>query len=83
MALIDCPDCQKRISQAAPVCPHCGRPMAAFSNKAVQVQRKGGKFEFIGFLSILAGMGLLYVSGVLGAIIISAGFVIFLAGRFM
>ena len=83
MALIDCPDCQNQISKAAPTCPHCGRPMAAFSRKAVQVQRKGGKFEFIGFLSILAGMGLCYMSVALGGIVISVGFVVFLIGRFM
>lgn len=29
MALIDCPDCQKKISDLAPACPFCGRPMRA------------------------------------------------------
>ena len=27
MPLIECPDCHKKISEAAPTCPHCGRPM--------------------------------------------------------
>ncbi len=27
MALLTCPDCEKRISDSAPVCPGCGRPM--------------------------------------------------------
>jgi DNA-directed RNA polymerase subunit RPC12/RpoP len=27
MPLIDCPDCAKKISDAAPSCIHCGRPM--------------------------------------------------------
>jgi hypothetical protein len=26
MALIECPDCKKKISDAAPACPNCGRP---------------------------------------------------------
>ena len=26
MALMQCPDCGKQISEAAPACPHCGRP---------------------------------------------------------
>ena len=26
MPLIDCPDCRKKISDAAPACPQCGRP---------------------------------------------------------
>ena len=29
MALTTCPDCGKQISDAAPACPNCGRPMAA------------------------------------------------------
>ena len=27
MSLIECPDCQKQISDQAPTCIHCGRPM--------------------------------------------------------
>lgn len=27
MPLIECPDCGKQISDAAPACPSCGRPM--------------------------------------------------------
>jgi uncharacterized membrane protein len=26
MSLITCPDCEQRVSQFAPACPHCGRP---------------------------------------------------------
>jgi predicted RNA-binding Zn-ribbon protein involved in translation (DUF1610 family) len=28
MALIECPDCKREVSDAAKVCPHCGRPIA-------------------------------------------------------
>lgn len=27
MALVSCPDCQKEVSDQAPACIHCGRPM--------------------------------------------------------
>jgi hypothetical protein len=27
MPLIECPDCKKQVSDAAPTCPGCGRPM--------------------------------------------------------
>jgi hypothetical protein len=57
--------------------------MSVFSKKAVQVQRKGGKYEFVGFMLILAGMAACYVSGALGGITITVGFMVFLAGRFM
>lgn len=29
MPLIACPDCQQQVSDAAPACPRCGRPIAA------------------------------------------------------
>ncbi len=29
MPLITCPDCEARISDLAPACPHCGRPADA------------------------------------------------------
>ncbi len=29
MALINCPECEARISDKAAACPHCGYPMAA------------------------------------------------------
>ncbi len=28
MPLITCPDCRQDVSDAAPACPHCGRPGA-------------------------------------------------------
>ena len=83
MALVKCSDCGRDVSNNAPNCPHCGRPMAAFSRKAVQTRRKGGKYEGVGFLLILVGIGACFASGVLGGVLILAGFVLFLIGRFM
>ena len=31
MALINCPECSKEISNAAPACPNCGTPIASAS----------------------------------------------------
>ena len=31
MALISCPACGKEVSDAAPACPHCGRPVVLSS----------------------------------------------------
>lgn len=33
MALTACPECQNKISDAAPACPHCGRPIKANAPK--------------------------------------------------
>ena len=30
MALIECPECNKEISDKAPACPHCGCPKEEF-----------------------------------------------------
>ncbi len=83
MALIKCPDCGKDISSNAPNCPNCGRPMAAFSGKAVQTQRKGGKYEAAGFVLIVVGIVVCFVSSVVGGLLIFVGFATFIAGRFM
>ena len=33
MALIECPDCGKQVSDAAPACIGCGRPLADFAKE--------------------------------------------------
>lgn len=33
MALMQCPDCHKEVSDQAPACPHCGRPLAGTFEK--------------------------------------------------
>jgi len=40
MALINCPECKKEVSDAAPTCPNCGVPIAgAKEGKAAGGQR--------------------------------------------
>jgi hypothetical protein len=38
MALLTCPDCQGKVSDSAPTCPHCGRPMKIAPVAAPPVQ---------------------------------------------
>jgi hypothetical protein len=83
MALVACPDCEQQISSSAAACPNCGRPMFAVTGKVVQTQRRGGKYEGVGFLMIIAGMRLCFANGVLGGITVLLGFIVFLIGRFM
>lgn len=40
MPLITCPDCSKEISDAAPTCPHCGRPNKSIGS--IQTTAKSG-----------------------------------------
>lgn len=64
MALINCPDCNHQVSDAAPACPSCGRPIAG----AAEAQAAGAPLQtvqetskrlkahtLLGWLLILAG----------------------------
>lgn len=93
MGLIKCPDCQKEISDTASTCIGCGRLIANAEpiKETAVVERKGGKFELVGTLIILASMagcsvGLVsssgggwFISGVIGFLI---GLCVFIYGRF-
>ena len=83
MALTKCPDCEHAVSTSAPNCPKCGRPMTRFVGKSIQIQRRGGKWEGVGFLLIAAGIVTCFYHGVSGGVLITVGFLIFLVGRFM
>lgn len=105
--LIACPDCDREISRLAVTCPNCGRPMLAqpvnspsvysqavsvtTDNSIVTTQRRGGKYEAVGFLLILLGMGLFAVGAVsessvgfgIGVVTGFIGLCVFIVGRFM
>lgn len=52
MPLVTCPDCQRQISDAAPSCPGCGRPLAA---SPISVSSPGG--ESLGYAILLLPFG--------------------------
>ena len=55
MALIECPDCHKEISELAPTCPSCGRPNV---KQVVTTQATGKLYkavQLIGSVLIVAG----------------------------
>ena len=83
MPLISCPDCGRQVSDSAPNCPQCGKPMAMFSGKTVETTRKGGVYEGVGFLLIVGGIFACFASGAVGSVLILVGFIVFLVGRFM
>jgi len=39
MALVICPDCSSQVSDAAPACPRCGRPIAGSDNRRTSSER--------------------------------------------
>lgn len=98
MALIDCPECKRQISDKAPACPHCGNPMMAATlganvgvetrpGKAVTTQATGKVWkviQLIGFLICVMGV-IIYVGGtqrMTGINLLFLGALVFLVGRF-
>jgi len=43
MALINCPDCGKEVSDQAPTCPNCGHPLKELNQPSPEVKVEGHK----------------------------------------
>jgi hypothetical protein len=78
MPVLACPDCNGKVSDSAPSCPHCGRPMHAASAppepqvpQYVQpIERTGKKWKSLGCLGacmIFAGFGIMFGVGEMGS----------------
>lgn len=65
MALSECPDCGRSVSDLAESCPNCGRPVAARSQESAtpaagsQASKPQGSplLKFVGALLFLGGVG--------------------------
>lgn len=74
MTLISCPDCGKEISDLAPACPSCGRPIKATTIEATgktwkKLQLVYGSLIIMGFFAVFSYPflgGLLCVAGLAG-----------------
>lgn len=90
MAMIQCSECKRDISDQALACPGCGAPGAKGAPSApqqkVESTRGGAKYEIAGFLMIIAGMLMAIGSdgmvGSIGGAMMAVGFCVFLVGRF-
>jgi len=88
MALVTCPDCQTAVSDKAPSCVKCGRPMAAQAIEATGkvwkgIQVAGGAVVALSFVGCMMsftgeGPGAGTVPAIVGMI---AGLVMWLVGR--
>lgn len=72
MALINCPECHKEISDKVKVCPHCGYPLVSESNNA-NTQR----VEVIGIKINSQKIKPIIISIIVVAIVILVGFLIY------
>lgn len=67
MGLTTCPDCNKPMSDAAPACPHCGRPNASSTAVAGSEVHGSGEGLFLkglncGCLALLTIVGALLLA---------------------
>lgn len=87
MALLECPDCAREVSDAATSCPGCGRTI---QSAPVVTRRRGTVYEAVGALLIFSGVGgcsIMSIVGAQGGVAVGAtlgtvGFIVFMVGRF-
>ena len=67
MALVDCPECERRVSTLAAACPHCGFPLSGEVTLAAAPGRVRGPSRWTdpGFWIILIGLITVIVMSVL------------------
>lgn len=53
MALVTCPDCRREVSDAAPNCPQCGRPLHSAPIADHQAKRPTNPWMIIGWILLL------------------------------
>ena len=71
MALINCPDCRKPVSDAAPACLDCGRPIAGPKHEIQTIEATGKLWkviELLGALLVLAGAAISIRMGMNGSL---------------
>jgi hypothetical protein len=77
MALTKCQDCGREVPAAALYCRNCGRAIAK------PVRRAGAAWEGAGFVTLLIGVAACFAVPPLGGMMLLAGFLVFLVGRFL
>ena len=94
MALVVCPDCQTQVSDQAPACIKCGRPMKMATEQSAAITEKKKPLwvvicKGLGFVVMLWGvvscstsLGSGDGSPFTGLIAFVVGMLIFVAGRF-
>lgn len=77
MALTNCPDCNREISNIAKACPSCGHPIAAVTIEATGKEYK--RYLLIGTLLIMLSIILLFINvpAGIGSFVLGSFFIIY------
>ncbi|HEY4145166.1 hypothetical protein [Pinirhizobacter sp.] len=80
MALIACRDCGENVSDAAPACPHCGRPVAA--TVIEQTSKDIKQLKIMGAVVFLVGVVAFVLLLEPGLYVMAAGLAIYVLASF-
>lgn len=86
MALIACPDCEQNVSDSAPACPNCGRPIAPVQIE--QTAKKHKAMMLVSFIVAIIGfVSVLVLSGAnkpvwIGGVVAGLGVIGYFSGMF-
>ena len=86
MALVACPDCGRQMSDSAPACLGCGRPMLAAgivgqNAPLARTVPKGQGLVITGSVIIVLAIFAFFWNTVAGGVLILVGLTVFMAGR--
>lgn len=82
MGLINCPDCGHELSDLAPACPKCARPMRG-DDSPVTIEQTSKAYKILqatGVAGVVAGLILMAWTVPLGALMAGVGVVFYFSG---
>jgi hypothetical protein len=84
MALINCPECNKDVSDKASSCPFCGHPIADSATTIELTNKKWKKFKLAGLMFFVIGLFVIFKGGAytgLGVLLWLTAFVLQIIGK--
>jgi hypothetical protein len=86
MAIINCPECNKEVSDRARACPNCGNPMgvASESRPDVTIQATGKTHKMVQVIGVaitVLALPVFLASPVLGVLMLIGGPITYIVGR--
>ena len=84
MGLVNCPDCGRAVSDLAPACPGCARPMKATETQPVTIQQTSKPYkgaEAVGVALLILGLVSTAWHLAMGAVVALVGLTLWISAR--